>query len=61
MRSFLSCLLGSEEDENGSLRVVIFLSCLLGSEVIKRKLYAVPEFLSCLLGSEDRVPKRCRF
>ena len=50
---FLSCLRGSEPDQNRRIPHGRFLSCLRGSEPKKHRPSANARFLSCLRGSEQ--------
>ncbi len=52
LRTFLSCLYGSEGGTTGVACVQLFLSCLYGSEGHAQVAQGSGCFLSCLYGSE---------
>ena len=52
LRSFLSCLYGSELCRTGQRIGGLFLSCLYGSELVAGDYMPISLFLSCLYGSE---------
>ena len=52
LRTFLSCLSGSERNISGRIVPSNFLTCLSGSELTALNCSVTQTFLSCLSGSE---------